>query len=70
MRPKSAGLPMGPVPPSSFIRSVAWGPGQSRLRVIPLPSAARSWAAVLTQAQRPLRAVLDRASVGTGCTTE
>ena len=37
-RPKSAGSPIvpPPSPPSCRIRSVAWGPGQTRLSVIPL----------------------------------
>src|ERR1035437_11039320 len=68
--PKSAGAPITPDPPSSFMRSVAWGPGHATFRVMPLWSDARSWAAVFAQAHRPTRAVLDKASEGTGCTTE
>ena len=37
---------------------------------MPLLSEARSWAAVLAHAHNPARAVLDRARVGMGCTTE
>src|SRR5207244_13326037 len=60
---------MGPAPPPScFMRSVAWLPGQARLTV--MPSGKSSDAAVLAQAQRPVRAVFDNASVGIGCFTE
>ena len=51
-------------PPSSRIRSVACGPGQIRFKVMPLPSAARSWAAVLAHAHSPARAVLDEGEDG------
>src|SRR5471032_1900601 len=59
-----------PLPPNCCIRSVAWGPGQTRFKVIPDDSAARSAAAVFAQAHRPTRAVLDRARLGRGWTTE
>ena len=48
------------------MRSVAWKPGQTKLSVTPLPR--RSAAAVFAQAHNPVRAVLDRASVGEACT--
>ena len=50
------------------MRSVAWMPGHARLSVI--PSGKRSAAAVLAQAHRPVRAVLDNARVGMGCLIE
>ncbi len=68
--PKSDGAPITPAPPSSRIRSVACGPGHKRFRVTPVPSSARSFAAVLAHAHSPARAVLDRARVGIGWTTE
>src|SRR5215217_3685892 len=67
--PKSAGSPTGPSPrrPACLARSVSWVPGQARFRV--MPSSNRSAAAVLAQAHRPVRAVLDRARVGIGSFT-
>ena len=69
VEPKSAGSPMTPEPPSSFILSVECGPGHAMLTVIPLDSAARSCAAVFIHPHNPTRAVLDRASTGEACFT-
>src|SRR5579884_852048 len=68
--PKSAGSPIGPEPPRSIILCVAWEPGHARFSVMPAPSAARSVAAVLAHARKPVRATFDNARVGIGCTTE
>ena len=63
--------PPPPLPPLSSLHPIGGvGAGAGQVSVIPLPSAARSAAAVLAHAHKPTRAVLDRARPGMGWTTE